>query len=310
MKRQTVNNLAVILAGTLLLFCTFGHRGQCRAAAETLEIFVSIPPQAYLAARVGGNHVKVHTLAEKGQDPHTFEPTPKQIIDLGNSDFYFTTGLPFEYRLIKKIKSSSQKLAIIDISQGITKRMMPSDHQKHAERKENSDPHQGEPDPHVWLSPPLLKIMARNIADAITKAAPEYGHEFHDNLAALEKDIDSVHARIKEILGPFSGQTFLVYHPAFGYFGDTYGLHQEAVELEGKSPTPKHLAQFISEARAKNAKIIFVQPQFDKTSAKAIASAIGGAVIEMDSLAYDVLDNLIQMATKIEQSFAAKQPAQ
>jgi zinc transport system substrate-binding protein len=302
MKRHTVYKFSA-LAGILLLFCVLVPGRQCKAGTGILEIFVSIPPQAYLADRVGGGHVKVHTLAGKGQDPHTFEPSPRQIIELGNADFYFTTGLPFEQRLLDKMKNSSRRLTVIDVSQGISKRIMSADQHEFEVNKGD----EGEPDPHIWLAPPLLKIMAGNIAAALIKAGPEYRDDFRKNLADLEKDIDSVHARIKEILRPFSGQTFLVFHPAFGYFGATYGLHQEAVELEGKSPTPKHLAQFIREARAEKAKIIFVQPQFDTTSAAVIANAIGGVVVAMDALAYDVLANLEQMAFKIEQAAAAKQ---
>jgi len=304
MKRDSVHRVSV-LAGIVFLALALFAGNLCRAATEPLDIFVSIPPEAYLADRVGGDHVKVHTLADKGQDPHTFEPAPRQIVDLGHADLYFTMGLPFEHRLLEKIKSSREKLVVVDISKGITKRLMSADHHEDGESKEAGH-QQGEPDPHIWLSPPLLKIMAGNIAEALSKAAPEYRSDFQKNFDALAKDIDAVNARIKEILKPFSGQTFLVYHPAFGYFADAYGLHQEAVELEGKSPTPRHLAQLISEARAKHVKIIFVQPQFDKTSAEAIADAIGGTVIEMDSLAYDVLGNLQAMADKIERSFAAK----
>ena len=305
MKCDTVHRPAV-LAGMLFLVAALFAGSQCLAAAEPVEIFVSIPPEAYLADRVGGDHVRVHTLADKGQDPHTFEPAPKQIVDLGHADLYFTMGLPFEHRLLGKIKSSREKLVVVDISKGITKRLMSADHHGESSREEEQGHEHGEPDPHIWLSPPLLKIMAGNIAEALGKAAPEYRSEFQKNLGALDKDINAVNARIKEILKPFSGQTFLVYHPAFGYFADAYGLHQEAVELEGKSPTPRHLAQLISEAKAKHVKIIFVQPQFDKTSAEAIADAIGGTVIEMDSLAYNVLGNLQAMADKIEHSFAAK----
>jgi zinc transport system substrate-binding protein len=306
MKRHKRARALLSVVGIFFLSGAFTSGRLCLAKTDVLDIFVSIPPQAYLVNRVGGNLVKVHTLAEKGQDPHTFEPTPKQVIDLGNAKYYFTIGLPFEERLMAKIKDSSRKLAIIDISRGITRRMMSPDDKESEKGKAAHGHPQRDPDPHVWLSPPLLKIMAANIADALSTAAPEYRDDFRRNLIALDKDIDTVHNRIKEILKPFSGQTFLVYHPAFGYFGDTYGLHEEAVEQEGKSPSPKYLAQLISRAKADKARIIFVQPQFDKTSAKVIADAINGVVVKMDPLGYDVLDNLDHIAAEIEQSFAAK----
>ncbi|MFH1742105.1 MAG: zinc ABC transporter substrate-binding protein, partial [bacterium] len=102
-----------------------------------------------------------------------------------------------------------------------------------------------------------------------------------------------------DLLKPYRGESFYVFHPAFGYFGDAYGLKQEAVELEGKAPTPRQLSTLIKKARTENVRIIFVQPQFDKKSAEAVSNSIDGAVVPMDPLAKDVLKNLEEMAMKV-----------
>ncbi len=111
-----------------------------------------------------------------------------------------------------------------------------------------------------------------------------------------------MHIKIKELLKPLAGRSFYVFHPAFGYFGDTYGLHQQAVETGGKTPSPKQIAELIESAIADKVKIIFVQPQFDPKSATAIADTIGGAVVEMNAMPSDILTNFEEMAQKIKQS--------
>ena len=113
-------------------------------------------------------------------------------------------------------------------------------------------------------------------------------------------------AKLKQALGPFRGQTFYVFHPAFGYFADAYGLQQKAVETEGKAPTPRQLLAMIKQARAEGVKIIFLQPQFDARCGQAIAEAIDGKVVIIDSLAPDVVKNLDNIAQNVRQSFPAE----
>jgi len=297
------------LAAVLLLALGHGRALAGEGAGNNFEVFVSIPPQAYLVDRIGGPYVTVHILVQPGQEPHTFEPTPRQVMALGRTKLFLAIGLPFETRLLAKIRSTQQKLTVVDTTEGITKRKMASSHHpshtqpsEHAPQADDHRPAAGAvgDDPHVWLSPPLLVTMARNVARALQQADPGHAAVYEQNLAALTKDIETTHRQVGEVLAPFKGQSFYVFHPAFGYFGDAYGLKQEAVEIGGKSPTPRQLARLVTKARADNVKIIFVQPQFDPKSAEAVAKAIGGAVVAMDPLARDVLGNFSRMATKIK----------
>lgn len=107
-------------------------------------------------------------------------------------------------------------------------------------------------------------------------------------------------------LARYRGQAFYVFHPAFGYFAETYGLRQESVEVEGKLPTPRQIFALIAKARSDHVKIIFLQPQFDQQIAASIAQAIGGAVLPMDDLAFDVVANLDEVARKIAASNRGK----
>ena len=93
-----------------------------------------------------------------------------------------------------------------------------------------------------------------------------------------------------------------MYHPAFGYFADAYGLIQVPVEIEGKQPTPKQIEQLIGRVRGENVRFIFVSPQFDRKTAEAMAEAIEGSVIAVDPLAEDVLANLQQIASILDDS--------
>ena len=155
-------------------------------------------------------------------------------------------------------------------------------------------------DPHIWLSPPLLARLARNTAMALAAADPEGREQYQANLESYLERARATDRRIAALLAPLEGAPLFVFHPAFGYFADTYGLVQIAVETEGKEPSPRALTALIKHARQAGARVIFVQPQFDRKSAEAVAQGIGGAVVPLDPLARDVLANLEAMASAVD----------
>jgi zinc transport system substrate-binding protein len=113
-----------------------------------------------------------------------------------------------------------------------------------------------------------------------------------------------VDAELEETLRPLRGGILFVFHPAFGYFAEEYGLEQAAIEVEGHEPGPRELEKIISRAKERGVRVIFVQPQFSKKSAEAVARSIGGAVIPIDPLAYDWLDNLKRIGEKVRQGLS------
>lgn len=273
------------------------------ALAEPLPVLVSITPQKWLAEQVGGSLVSVHVLLDRGQDPHGMQPTPEQVTTLFRSRIYCAVGLEFEHELLRKIRQSEAKVKVADVSAGIHKIAMTEHEHGHYEQGET---HSGGLDPHIWLDPQNLQQMAANMATALKEADPAHAAVYQQNLQAVSANLTALDKEIKTTLAPFSGQVFLVYHPAFGYFAKAYGLRQEAVEMEGKSPTPKQLYDLISKAKQEKVKVIFVQPQFDRKNAETIAQAIGGKVAALDPMAGNVPENLRFMAKEISSALSGK----
>lgn len=282
--KMLLSTLAVLLCGPIAL-----------PQDSRLDVYAGIPPVAGVVDEIGGDLVQVHVLLRPGQSPHTFEPTPRQVMRLGESDLFLTVGLPFEKRIIEKIHRAEDGLRTADASDGIVKRHMESPGSHHDE-DEHSEQHL---DPHVWLSPPLLKTLAQNVARALVDADPEHEIRYRSNLDNYLKNTERVHTDIQQKLAPYQGEEFFVFHPAFGYFADAYGLKQRAVEVQGKTPRPQELEALIDRARETKAKVIFVQPQFDKAGAAVVADAIGGQVVTLEPLARDVLGSLEEMAHKV-----------
>ncbi|NNE93953.1 MAG: zinc ABC transporter solute-binding protein [Verrucomicrobiales bacterium] len=178
------------------------------------------------------------------------------------------------------------------------------DHKDHDHDHEGHDHHDhGENDPHIWLSPELLINQVRVLHYVLEEVTGQnHSGEVHKNAEELEAAITQLDYDLALKLKPIKGQSFYVYHGAFGYFAQAYGLKQESIEIGGRKPEPKQLAALIEKAKSEGVKMIFVQPQFDQTSAKAIADAIGGTVLSVDPLETDVLANLQKIADAIIES--------
>ena len=225
-----------------------------------------------------------------GKDPHDYQPTPKQMLALHNAKAYFEIGIPFEKTLIKKLKKMDGQINFIDMCNN-TKQLI-----YHVNDKVVIDPH-------IWMSPVQLKVLCNNTLDALIKLMPQRAAYFKNNYDTYIKKLNKIKKELKETLAPYKGETFFIFHPALGYFAADFGLKQEAVEVEGKEPTPKELFNLISRAKKAGVKVIFVEPQFSKKSAQALAEAIHGSVISVNPLSENVLDNFQVIAEKIKGSF-------
>jgi len=245
-----------------------------------LVVAVTIPPQAEFVERIGGKYVQVIIMVPPGASPHTYEPTPLQLVQVSKAKIYFEvgSGVDFELSFIPKILEVNPNLIIVNCSEGI--RII-------------------DRDPHVWLCPKNAKIMVRNICKALIEADPERKEFYVRNMHNYIKELDDLDVKIRKILNNLAERSFLVYHPAWRYFAEEYNLTQIPVEKVGKAPTAKGIIALIKQAMSLQKKIIFVSPQFDWKKAEAIAESIHGKIVFIDPLARNYVENLLSVALKL-----------
>lgn len=279
-------------------------------STPAISAFVSILPQKQMLERVGGNLVKVQVLVQPGQSPHSYEPTPKQMVELARATVYFKVGVAFENVWAKKIQQAHPKLKMVDTRQGIKLRAMTPaahlhDEDEHHEKKNehaSHTHHDGELDPHIWTTPLLVKQQALNMRNALIQLNPQHKTQFEAGYAAYAAELDQLHQELNNKLSKTKSKRFMVFHPVWGYLADAYGLQELAIEVEGKEPSPKTLALIINKAKAENIQVIFVQPQFSQTAAQQVARSIKGRVVTIDPLAEDVVGNLRQVGATLAQA--------
>jgi len=255
-----------------------------------LHVTVSIVPQVYFVERIGGEHVSATAMVVPGANPATYEPKPEQLKALSRSAAYFSIGVPFEAAWLDKIASTNPEMTMVDTIAGIER--IPID----AHGDDDHDHAAGAPDPHVWLSPRLVKVQAQAIYEALVELAPEHAGAFQANLGTFLDDIDALESEVRETLSRIKTDKFMVFHPSWGYFARDFGLEQIAIEVGGQEPSAQELAALIEEARAEGIRVILAQPEFSTTDAETIAREIGGEVLLISPLAADWMENLRQVA--------------
>jgi zinc transport system substrate-binding protein len=254
----------------------------------------SIIPQEYFVERIGGDKVRVKAMVDPGASPASYEPKPDEMAELARASVFFTIGVPFERAWISRMRSSNPELLFVDMAQDI--RMRPITPGLHHNEDSN-----GLPDPHIWLSPPMVRIMAQTIRDTLAAVDPQNTQDYFQNFMEFSKEVDQLDQQLLGILEkiPAEKRSFLVFHPSWGYFARSYGLEQLSIEYEGKEPGAKQMARILEQARQAGIKTIFVQPEFSRRSAETLAQSLEARIVQADPLSRDWASSLVQMAGQI-----------
>ncbi|NOQ68074.1 zinc ABC transporter solute-binding protein [Patescibacteria group bacterium] len=240
---------------------------------------VSLLPQIDFVENIGKDKVSVSAMIPPGFSPATYEPSIEQLKKLSNANLYIKIGhIPFEKTQMKKLEDLNPEMRVIDSSKGI-------------EIYEN--------DPHIWMSPRLVKIQVENIYLALVKTDPENKDFYENNKNEYLAELDNLDLELKNAFSKIKGKKILVFHPAFEYLARDYGFEQIAIEIDGKEPSAENLANIIDTAKKENIRTIFVQKQFSQKSAEAIVQQIDGNVVPLDPLAEDYIENLRRIGEEI-----------
>jgi len=302
-----------MLGAVVVLLVAGGCRRDLPVSAQhKLLVAVSILPQAWLVEQIGGEHVEVVTLVKPGESAEMYQPSDAQVSQVIGAAAYFGIGMPFESGRAFAALRAQGRPRVIDTREGIELREMgPRERDAHeaghAEADAEGGVHDahahGGKDPHIWLSPRLLKIQACTVARTLGELDPAHRAAYDRNLAALEEKLDEAERTIRRTLEPLRGKSFFVFHPAWGYFADDYGLRQVAIEVEGKEPSDEEGTALQKAARQEGINVLFVQPQIAGRGAQAVAQAIGARLETLDPLEPDVLPNLLRAAQALADSY-------
>ena len=288
-----MNKIALIL---LFIGLSLGFQS-CNSKQNKIDdklISVSILPQKYFIERIAGKDFKVNVLIPPGASPASYEPTPKQMINMSASSVYLKIGhIPFEKAWLNKLFEENDHIRSIDMSEGVELIRGP-------EVRHGDHLHEGGIDPHIWASPKTAMQIIKNTYKVLVQLAPEKEKEYTTNYIKLMSDIDIMDKDAEAIFSQMPSKVFMIYHPALSYMARDYGLTQISIEHDGKTPSPAHMKKMLDLAKEHHIKTIFLQKQFNIENAKVIAKEINAELIQINPLSEDWLSEMNRIITYLK----------
>lgn len=281
-----MRKLFIIIAVTTLFFScnTF------KTENEKPIISVSIFPEKYFVEQIAGDDFIINVAVAPGASHSDYDPTPTEMNAIHKSIAYFKIGgIGFEYTTLPRICSSNSKIKIYNLSEGVD---------FEGSNEQHCCEHHGV-DPHIWLSPKMVKTISENIFKAVSELNPQKKECYQVNLNRFLERLESLDSTISAQLQPCNNRSFMIYHPALTYFAKDYHLEQIAIEMDGKEPTAAWMQEVSRQIFEKNIKLIFIQSQYDTNNAKAISDATGAKLIVIDPMSEHWMEEIEKITNNL-----------
>lgn len=279
----------VTIAGGILLalliaaagrFFLGGHPalpGQAAAGAQPLQVTADFYPMAEFARQVGGGHATISTLVKAGMEPHDFEPLPRDIATLLQSQIFVYNGAgmdPWAGRLLPDLRQG--RVTVVKASAGLPLLAATPEAQAAATNI----------DPHVWLDPVLAKREVDNITAGFIASDPAHRRDYTAHAAAYKARLERLDADFRKGLSACARRDIITSHAAFGYLARRYGLHQVAISglSPDTEPSPRQLAEISRFARAHQVHTIFFETLVSPRLAQTIANETGAKTLVLNPL--------------------------
>ncbi|WP_077212278.1 metal ABC transporter solute-binding protein, Zn/Mn family [Bacillus dakarensis] len=289
------------------------------AHKEQLKVYTTLYPLEDFIKKIGGDYVDVESIMPPGADAHTFEPTTKQMTYIAEADAFIYNGLgmePFAEKMGTALKN--EKVRLIEATDGIESIVHEEDHlhqeteHEHAEEDDHSheedhtdiDDHDheddhaetdnhdhhghdhGDFDPHVWLDPYRSIILAENIKNTLTELNPDGKEDFEKNFLSVKAELEKLDEEFHELVEAKEHPEMIVSHAAYGYWEESYGIHQ--IPVAGLSPTDeptqRDLEKIIKLAREKQIKHILFEQNVTQNVAEIIRKEINAEPLYLHNL--------------------------
>ena len=286
MKLAIIAIIIVIPLSSIAVYGTNTNQQFTINDDSKLQVISSFNPLHEFSQIVGQEKVDTILLVPVGVEPHDWEPTIKDVQQMHKSDLIIINGIGFENWVDNLIENNYLGI-IVDTSNGITINQSKEQHDEEQHDEEQHDEHKHlAGDPHIWLNPVYAKTQVQNIANAFANSDLKNSKFYHTNAEEYNKKLDLLDMKIRNELSNCNSD-FIVFHNAFSYFADEYGLNQYTIIPTNNSHgevTAKTLEKIILTAKKLNIKVIFSEEDISSKSSEIIANELGGNVLILSTL--------------------------
>ena len=252
------------------------------AQAKTINVVTTTTDLKSVVEFIGKDKVKVYSLGKGNQNYHFLQAKPSYMIKAKKADLFIRNGLELEVGYESLILEGSRNPNIqvgrdghLDASTGIH----PLDVPHHVDRS-MGDIHAGG-NPHYWLDPLNMKIVASSVADRLADISPQNKSFFENNLSKFNALIDEKMIEWKEILSPYAGEKLITYHKSLLYLAKRFNF-EIIGELEpkpGVPPSPSHLKKITELVKREEVEVILVENFYKKDAAQYVSDRTGTNIV-------------------------------
>jgi len=279
--------LLVVLSVIFSIVFVAGCGRRAERDDELLTVVATIYPLYDLAREVGGEYIQAICLLPPGASPHTYHPTPQDIMALEQAELVLCIGEGVDDWLTPMLSAveDAQITTMMElvkllpaVSYGLSFEMEGGEH--------DQDHQHGTCDPHVWMDPLNMKVMALNVAVELSKLdgghTEDYRRMVDDYIARLE-DLDEEYERAT---AGFSRKSFVAFHSFMTYLAERYGWEQAAVieVAPGVDPDPRYLGELIDFIKESDVAGVLAEPQFNPQLAETVSSESGVPLVTVDPI--------------------------
>jgi len=271
--------------------------------ADKLNVVTTTTNLASIAESVGGGHVSVTSIGSGDEDPHFIQAKPSYMMKARKTDLWIRVGLELEIGYEGLILQGSRNPRIqintpghLDASEGILKLELPTGK---VDRSMGDVHPMG--NPHYWLDPYNGKIIAKNICQRLKQLDPEHTEDYDRNLAAFNSKLDNAMVGWVAKLKPFEHSKIVTYHRSWPYFANRFNLDVVA-ELEPKPgipPGPGHILEVINTMKSEKARVILMEPFYNRDDAEAVAKKTGAKVVVVPNAVNEQVKDYIAMLDNV-----------
>jgi len=273
-------------------------RYRCAAAAVALiivgllfgvasarpSVVVSIHPLFDIVRQVAGDRADVVRILPPGASPHTFDPTPRDVVRIARADLIVMNG-GLDLWLSDLVAASGTRAPVLTlIDQPSVREHMRLAYPALVELA----PGGGSVafNPHVWLDPLVMIELADHVAEALAEIDPDRADDYREAASAVMLDLRALDGELQALLSDVAGAAFVPFHDAWPYFAARYALDL-IVEIEpfpGREPSPAYLRYALDEIAQSGAVAVFSEVQLNRRPAEVVADAAGVRLYELDPL--------------------------
>ncbi|WP_201456683.1 metal ABC transporter solute-binding protein, Zn/Mn family [Chlamydia sp. 17-3921] len=244
------------------------------------RIIVSIAPYKFLVEQIAGNTCQIYSIVTNHFDPHTYEPSPRQVEEIQQGQIWFRIGEAFEAMCGKSLNCEQ-----IDLTENLSLLS------KCCNKSTSFDTH-------TWLSPKNLKLQVQTITETLAKKYPQYAKEYEARKKELIATLDALDKEIFSITESIKQRHILVSHSAFGYFCRDYGFSQLTIEKDNHIDlSPRDISHLFQNIRKHELSSVILLQHAGRRSSAMLAERFHMQIVSLDPYAENVISNLKTIAT-------------